>query len=84
MDKRVQRIWTGWYKEFYEGMQSALSGTTIDDDVVHFIGIRYCLEDELWGEYFVRIIHTKVSGKIQKILICINIVLIIDHRSYLK
>ena len=53
---------------FYEGIQSALRRTTIDDDVVHFI----------------RIIHTKVSGKIQKTLICINIVLIIDHRSYLN
>ena len=33
---------------FYEGMQSALRGTTIDDDVVHFIKICYCLEGGLY------------------------------------
>ena len=33
---------------FYEGIQSALRRTTIDDDVVYFIEICYCLESGLY------------------------------------
>src|SRR5712691_519723 len=47
-------------KIFYEGMQSALRGATIDeDDVVHFIEICYCLE----GEFYDCTRNIKLPGK---------------------
>jgi len=56
-------------KIFYEGMQAALRGATIDDtDIVHFVEVCYCLEGGLYPmameiptlkEYFDSIVEVK-------------------------
>jgi hypothetical protein len=57
------------YSIFYEGMQFALRGGTIDEnDIVHFVEICYCLEGGLYpmameipilNEYFDGVIEVK-------------------------